>query len=107
MNIRRFTENNNWEGEIWHFYIKGTEKQFHHLSETISDDLLGYSLSDKTYSIDELNVLIKNTDYGYMDYHNDFGTLTDDIYNVTLDSFIEEDIFYKSGIGDYTLGRIL
>lgn len=107
MKIRRFTEENDWEGETWNFYIQGTEAQFMHLQDVISDNLLGYTLSDETYSVDELKQLIKYTSSGYMDRHNDFGTLTDKIYTVSSELFAEEDGFYKGGIGDYTSGRIL
>ena len=66
-----FTEYNSWEGEHWNFYIplEGNEKQIEIFKKQISG-FENYEVSDKVYSEEEVDVLVENTDSGYMNFHN-------------------------------------
>lgn len=99
----KFTENNEWEGEEWHFWIPldGNEDALARLQKALdgSDE---YSLDLTPVPEGEVDVLIKHTDQGYMDYHNKLtGTLRlseDDFANLHGD---DGDIFYKGRIANF------
>lgn len=86
----KFTENNEWEGETWHFYIPttGNEEALAKLAEAIgvidpaSNNNDSYWLQlDNPIPESEVDVLVKHSEVGYLRYHNKLtGTfaLTDD-----------------------------
>lgn len=68
----RFTEHNEHEGETWHFYIRkqGNEDVLAHIAELIKNEF-DYEMSMKLEYIEkEVEVMVRNTGSGYMDYHN-------------------------------------
>ena len=113
----RFTENNDWEGEKWHFYIpaKGNEAEvdklrdnllkvehFYKLTEQGECD---YELAVKLYTEDTVNTLVENdSSQGYLPKHN---KLTGFLKTPKLEVVVGEheviswgENFYKGGIKD-------
>lgn len=68
----RLTENNEWEGETWHFYlpIADNEEAIATLCELIdtAEDDFGFSLSDETFTETEVDTLVQHG-AGDTDYH--------------------------------------
>jgi hypothetical protein len=104
----RFSEHNDWEGEVWRFYIpyEGNEQAFG-LLETLSIDS-PYTVDDndgELYAEDIVDELVTNSGTGYMRLHN---KLDDQLLlcelTVALTSLAnhEADLLYKGGIRDYT-----
>ena len=96
-----FTENNQWEGEQWDFFVRLTEKQHEELSlllEELDNDET-YSISDRTYTDEEVKVLIENAREGYMDSHNYAGVLTEKLPKAK--EFDEDDPFYKGRFSEH------
>lgn len=54
----KFTENNDWEGETWNFYIPMSVADHEKISEIIKDKEF-YSLSKKPLAIDEIKSRLK------------------------------------------------
>lgn len=97
----KFVEENEWEGETWCFYIPidGNGDALMDLEEAISD-LDGFVISDKYYTEDEVDLLVSNTDTGYIDLHNKldgvlnidelyFGDVTSKLYKGGLRKLIQ------------------
>jgi len=104
MNIYRFTEYNDWEGESWHFYMYIEEELKVKLDELLRNLDLSetYELSTETYEKDEVDVLVKHTECGYLDFHNWSGTFTS--FPEESD-FEDDDPFYKGGIERYCVNE--
>lgn len=66
----RFTEENDWEGETWHFYIPlaGNDRALERLAELI-ENREEYALAREWYSETEVRILVANTETGYMAEH--------------------------------------
>jgi hypothetical protein len=108
----KFTEDNEWEGETWHFYIPmtGNEAALARLADALKN-----RNEDEQYRLDldslvpefEVDVLVKHSDVGYLHYRNKLtGTLVltdedlDRIRNVE-----DHDPLYKGGIRDLMCER--
>lgn len=65
-----FVEENEWEGETWHFYIPlaGNGQALTQLAELIKGKE-EYALNDARLSETEVRIRVANTDSGYMDTH--------------------------------------
>lgn len=77
MNFVKLTENNDNEGESWNFWLQLDQNgaQLSRLAKII--DLANDAGFDEAYELDmtsvdesEVDILIKHTDSGYMDYEN-------------------------------------
>lgn len=68
----RFTEHNEFEGETWNFYLRkqGNEDVVAHIYELVKNEL-DYELNLKLeYTEKEVDVLVRNSDDGYIRTHN-------------------------------------
>lgn len=94
-----FKEVNDWEGESWYFYVPLTIKEKEHL-----EDLLERIGPDSPYTLEgdiseeEIDVLVKNTNEGYMPEDNKCSGAKVDILSLTYEDFEEDDFFYKGQI---------
>ena len=76
MKFIKFTEYNDNEGETWNFWLQynGNEKELDklgHIIETIeSGGEISYSLNNALIDESEVDILVKHTRDGYMDYEN-------------------------------------
>lgn len=65
-----FTENNDWEGEIWNFYIPMTKAHrdaIENLIQSTDEYDCPYTISNFTYTENEVDVIVENAeDEGYM-----------------------------------------
>jgi hypothetical protein len=97
----RFTEENDWEGETWHFYLRvqGNEEALQRLAELVNDSE-EYTLDlGKHFSEAEVTTLVDNADGGgYMADHNRadgrLGDLPDDpdrLYKGQIVDFVKAD----------------
>ncbi len=99
----RFTENNDNEGETWDFYFPMTEEEAKHFygvfiqAETEVNDFPYSFEHDDILSEKEIDVLVKHSRSGYMAYHNKCLKTIKPILELTVDDFLEDDIFYKGG----------
>jgi hypothetical protein len=104
----KLTENNEHEGETWHFYIpvEGNEEAIGQLFEAIA--VLDQDV-DEQYSLDltpipegEVDILVKHADTGYMANHNKLTgvlTLPDDFDEKMTEE--DGDLLYKGQIKEY------
>lgn len=74
-NFVKFTEHNDNEGEDWNFWLQldGNEDQLNELASwlgTFDDDGESYELDMTPVPETEVDILVKHTDQGYMDYEN-------------------------------------
>lgn len=69
-NWYKFTETNDNEGETWHFFIQLTDKEYEHLDELLMDADIPYRISGKIFSEMEVDILVENSDSGYMNTFN-------------------------------------
>lgn len=103
-----FIENNDWEGEKWHFYIPvaGNEDvmdRFKEIVNAVNDEDGMYELGREYLKEEEVDTLIRFGDTGYMPYHNKLeGKL--DVKKLIKDLDSDDDPFYKGGIKDYLHG---
>lgn len=92
-----FTENNDWEGETWNFYLPLTTEQYRKIDAAIANEEYNecYKLYSTAYLEEEIDDLVEsdNSNCTYMAAHNKCGEvkLPDEI---ELD---KDDIFYKGG----------
>jgi hypothetical protein len=97
----KFTENNDWEGETWHFWLQcdGNATALARLLVALHDT---YD-EDPEYTLDldnptdeaTVDTLVEHAEGGYMASQNKVvGTLT-------LPEVFDFDDFYKGGIRDY------
>lgn len=95
MNFVKFTEHNDHEGETWDFWIQldGNEADL----ETLSEFLDQFDPDGESFELDltpvpeeEVDIVIKHTGQGYMDYANKVsGTLT--LPEIDLDRVATDD----------------
>lgn len=103
----KFTENNEWEGETWHFYIpiEGNQEALAQLStelDEIDEEPQRYEVDLTPLPEFEVDVLVKHTDCGYMHYHNKLTgvlTLPAQVFEDLKD--LDNDPFYKGEIRKY------
>lgn len=110
MKFVKFTEHNDHEGESWHFWLQydGNEEQLEELKTFLVDndieDNPGFELNMGEFVDEsEVDILIKHSDCGYMDYQNKItGTFTMPVYTEDglADTAFEfaDDNFYKGDI---------
>ncbi len=108
MQFIKFTERNNWEGEIWRFYLQvdGNEEQITKLRKLLAaydvKPALSYSLDDKVLDEATVDALVDNSDDdGYMPAHNkvigrfecpdDLGERADELYKGSSEEFFTAD----------------
>lgn len=116
MQFVKLTENNDHEGESWNFWLQldGNEDQMKRLKSIV--DLENAAGFDPAYELDmtpvdetEVDILVKHSDGGYMDYENKVtGTMTvpefdDGLFN--YESEIDEAVFDWTGDNLYK-GRV-
>ncbi len=75
MNFVKFTEHNDNEGEDWNFWLQldGNESAISDLASwlgTFDDDGESYELDLTPVPESEVDILVKHTSSGYMDYEN-------------------------------------
>lgn len=75
MNFVKFTEHNDNEGEDWNFWLQldGNEAQLKELANwlnTFDDDGESYELNMTPVPESEVDILVKHTGQGYMNYEN-------------------------------------
>jgi hypothetical protein len=101
----KFTENNDWEGETWHFWIpvEGNQEALVTLHSLIEgDDNESYELDLTPVAERDVDALVRHGDMGYMRYQNKLdGSLvvTPDMEAKIKDP--EDDPLYKGGIRDF------
>jgi hypothetical protein len=91
----KFTEHNDWEGETWNFWLQLDENEAD--LETLAEFLEQFDPDGETFELDmtpvperEVDIVVKHTDQGYMDYHNKVeGTLT--LPEIDLDAVATDD----------------
>lgn len=97
----KFIEINDHEGETWRFYLQvdGNEKALEELKKRIAAEIKydEYTLTDERLTESDVDVLVRHSDCGYMDYENKVtGTLVLPYEKgVTID-----EVLYKGGIRD-------
>jgi hypothetical protein len=97
----RLTEDNDWEGEEWHFYIpiENNGDALRDLQAAVEDSM-AFSLSDEDYLESEIDILVNHSDSGYMSFHNkldgvlnldgvDMKNLDDAFYKGQIEKFVE------------------
>lgn len=97
----KFTEINQWEGEIWHFFIpiEGNEAAIVELLSYINQQecKMCYHLEmDRSYTEGEVDTIIKNTRTGYMPYNNKLSGRLKNVYDEA--PVPGTDILYKGDI---------
>lgn len=95
MNFVKFTEHNDNEGEYWNFWLQldGNEADL----ETLAEFLDQFDENAESYELDmtpvpesEVDILVKHTGQGYMDYENKVtGTMT--LPEIDLDAVAVDD----------------
>jgi hypothetical protein len=98
MNFVKFTEYNDNEGETWNFWLQyeGNEKELKRLNDIVElNNAAGfdkqYSLDMTTFSEEEVDILVKHTDSGYMNYQNKIeGVLSVPEFNDDLFDYEDE-----------------
>ena len=102
----KFTENNDWEGETWCWYIpvEGNKESLEVLRDKVkkvSTEADFYELGSKKLTEQEVDTLVKNAndDCGYMDGHNKV------TYNLDVSELVPlktpediHDALYKGGL---------
>jgi len=96
--IYKFTEDNDWEGEEWSWFVRMSEEEHKELTELIAemeewDCGTPYSISSDTYDEETVEQYIETSDSGYLDDYADAGTFN----GLVPDSseFEESDPFHK------------
>lgn len=105
-NFVKFTEHNDNEGESWNFWLQydGNEAQLKQLQSwlgTLDDDNDQYELDMTLVAEAEVDILVKHSDIGYMNYENKVtGTFTcPEFIDKGNDSWEQlADFFYKGDI---------
>ena len=95
--LYKFTENNDWEGEEWEFFVllaDGEHAVLVELLEKVGEYNESYTLSEETFTEEEVRVLVDNADEeGYMPSHNYAGRVANPLPEAA--DFEESDPFYK------------
>jgi hypothetical protein len=100
----KFTERNDWEGEIWRFWIPlpGNEDILEKLKNALEDSgFEEYSLDLTPIPEADVDVLVQHAEVGYMASHNKLCGLlriSDEDLSKLLDN---DDLFYKGEIKAY------
>lgn len=99
----RFTERNEWEGETWHFYIpmivnEEAYKKLWNYCESIESD--PYKISKELIPENEVDILVKHSESGYLHFHNKLDIRLDvsKVEKAILFDTPEEADLYKGGI---------
>lgn len=107
MNFVKFTENNDWEGESWNFWLQldDNEEEIEKLNQFLTKNDVGeaYELDMTPVSEEEVDTLVKHSRSGYMTYENKVtGAFTmpeyeddgqeDSAYEFANDNFYKGDI---------------
>jgi hypothetical protein len=74
----KLTEHNDWEGESWNFYFpkaNNEEALDFILSKIVNNE--EYEIAEETIAESEVDILVKHTDSGYMDYENKVNGILD------------------------------
>lgn len=119
MDFFKLTEHNGWEGETWHFFlpVEGNEAAVEYLIEVcLKFEKMGMGDLDLEFGEDlvkenEVDVLVKHSDSGYMDMYNklegkvDLEKLQHHIDNEDADTFYDNVLTYlgKGGISNYLI----
>lgn len=97
----KFTEHNDWEGESWSFFIptNGNEEAIEDLRKCLAhmDD---FELDEDETDEDEVDLLVKNSDTGYMD---EYQKLSGELVLGDLVGSELADALYKGGIRNLML----
>lgn len=91
----RLTEENDWEGETWHFYIptQGNEENLAKLAALVATDGR-FDVEEQQFTEAEIDTLIAyGDDTDYLHAHNKLSG--------TLAEVSDVDTLYKGGITDY------
>lgn len=97
-NWYKFTEHNDNEGETWHFFIQLTEEERDHLEQLTEDDGSPYSISAKVFAEFEVDIMVENSDCGYMNTYNKRpAPYPMDIMDLPLDFEELDELLYKGG----------
>jgi len=99
----KFTEKNEHEGEKWHFYfpVEGNKEAVEALKSVINNDADyadTYYWSEETIPENEVDILVKHSESGYMSYHQKIDGILD---IAGLDDEDLVDCLYKGGIRNY------
>jgi hypothetical protein len=90
----KFSEHNSWEGETWHFFLLLDDLQWRQINHAITGLFKRmYEIAETPTPRKEIDALVKNSDFGYMNFYNK-------VSKVELPAEIDldkEDIFYKGG----------
>lgn len=95
MNFVKFTEHNDHEGEDWNFWLQldGNEADLETLSEFLEQfdpDCESYELDLTPVPEEEVDILVKHSNQGYMNYENKVsGTMT--LPEIDLDRVATDD----------------
>lgn len=99
MKFIKFTENNDWEGESWNFWLQvdGNEKEIEEFREKISENS-PYELANEIIDEKEVDTLVKHCTSGYFDSENKVKGKFN-VKKIILNK--NEDNLYKGGIRDF------
>lgn len=100
LNWYKFTEHNDNEGETWHFFIQLTKDGRDYLDELLTTgfDLNSYSISEKIFTEVEVDILVENSDSGYMDTYNKRpAPYSIEVMALPTDADELDELFYKGG----------
>jgi len=64
----KFIEHNDWEGEIWSFFLELNDREKAILEA--ASNIQAFTLRKETYTEEEVDELCRDSDSGYMDYFN-------------------------------------
>jgi len=104
-----FTENNDWEGETWNFFVPLSPEQHEkikNLIESVEDFDSPYEIGDEAYTesyVDKLISSRNNTRTGYMKLYNKCKPLSGVFLDRLMEgniNLLEDDPFYKGQCWD-------
>ena len=100
----KLTEHNEWEGETWHFFIpvKDNIGAWFTLRDKYSefDGENRYVFDPKTYPENEIDILVKHSDSGYMNVYNKIVGVLDKKKIDDINFSDDNDDLYKGGIAN-------
>ena len=107
----KFTEHNDWEGESWNFWLQldGNEQELAKLKSFLNDNDLednpGYMLDMTPVLENEVDILVKHSDGGYMSDHTKVeGTFT--MPDMVEDEEADDDAAYEFANDNFYKGDI-
>jgi hypothetical protein len=103
MHYYEFTENNDWEGEKWHFFIPMLKKHRDAIANLISstDEFDSpYKISDYVLTESEVDEIVaEEGNTYYMNEFNKCGPLSEELIDrLNVINITEADPFYKGGV---------